>query len=332
MERGAKALAPVTVSDQQPAREAGLIRVNPRDAINIPTPTGGIESLIKILVGSNNELTSQYSVRGGNYDENLIYVNDFEVFRPYLVNNAQQEGLSFINPELTRSVSFYTGGFQARYGDKMSSALDIQYRKPTSFGGSVYLGVLEQGLHLEGVGAQGRFTYLIGARNRTDGSLLASQETKGTYAPSSSDIQALLTWQLNGHDHLELLGTLSQTRFHLIPQSEQLTSSIFSPYFTANLGLDVNFQGQEKDAYQTNMLGLSYVQTVSDRLRLKWMASVFEDNETQNYDIIGELPLWRTRFRPKQRHLRPDRQSIGSGHLPELRPRSAEHHRLEPYP
>ncbi len=287
MERGAKSLAPVTVSDQQPSREAGLVKINPRDAINIPTPTGGIESLIKILVGSNNELTSQYSVRGGNYDENLIYVNDFEVFRPYLVNNAQQEGLSFINPELTRSVSFYTGGFQARYGDKMSSALDIQYRKPTSFGGSVYLGVLEQGLHLEGVGGQGRFTYLVGARNRTDGSLLSSQETKGTYAPSSSDIQALLTWQLNSRNHLELLGTLSQTRFHLVPQSEQLTSSIFSPYFTANLGLDVNFQGQEKDNYQTNMLGLAYIQPVSDRLRLKWMASVFEDKEVQNYDIIG---------------------------------------------
>jgi hypothetical protein len=288
MERGGKTLAPVTVSDQQPAREASLIRINPRDAINIPTPTGGIESLIKILVGSNNELTSQYSVRGGNYDENLIYVNDFEVFRPYLVNNAQQEGLSFINPELTRSVSFYTGGFQARYGDKMSSALDIQYRRPTSFGGSVYLGILEQGLHLEGVSANGKFTYLVGARNRTDGSLLSTQETKGTYAPSSSDIQGLLTWQLNSRDHLELLGTLSQTRFHLLPQSEQLTSSIFSPYFTANLGLDVNFQGQEKDAYQTNMLGLSYIQVVNDRLRLKWMASGFEDKEVQNYDIIGD--------------------------------------------
>jgi hypothetical protein len=288
MERGGKTLAPVTVSDQQPAREASLIRINPRDAINIPTPIGGIESLIKILVGSNNELTSQYSVRGGNYDENLIYVNDFEVFRPYLVNNAQQEGLSFINPELTRSVSFYTGGFQARYGDKMSSALDIQYRRPTSFGGSVYLGILEQGLHLEGVSANGKYTYLVGARNRTDGSLLSTQETKGTYAPSSSDIQGLLTWQLNSRDHLELLGTLSQTRFHLLPQSEQLTSSIFSPYFTANLGLDVNFQGQEKDAYQTNMLGLSYIQVVNDRLRLKWMASGFEDKEVQNYDIIGD--------------------------------------------
>jgi hypothetical protein len=288
MERGSSTLRPVTVYDQQPAREAGLIKVNPKDAINIPTPTGGIESLIKILVGSNNELTSQYSVRGGNYDENLIYVNDFEVFRPYLVNNAQQEGLSFINPELTRSVSFYTGGFQARYGDKMSSALDIQYRKPTTFSGSAYLGVLEQGLHLEGVGAQGRFTYLLGARNRTDGSLLSSQETKGTYAPTSSDVQALLTWQVNSRDRLELLGTFSQTRFHLIPQSAQLTSSIFSPYYTANLGLDIDFQGQEKDSYQTNMLGLSYVQPLNDHLRLKWMASVFEDKEQQNYDIIGD--------------------------------------------
>ncbi|HTR28072.1 MAG TPA: TonB-dependent receptor [Puia sp.] len=288
LEPAGKALAPVTVSDQQPAREAGLVRINPKDAINIPTPTGGIESLIKILVGSNNELTSQYSVRGGNYDENLIYVNDFEVFRPYLVNNAQQEGLSFINPELTRSVNFYTGGFQARYGDKMSSALDIQYRRPTTFGGSLYLGVLEQGLHLEGVGAGGKFTYLLGARNRSNGSLLSSQETKGTYAPSSSDLQALLTWQVNRRDRLELLGTLSQTRFHLIPQSEQLTSSIFSPYFTASLGLDVNFQGQEKDAYQTNMLGLSYIQTINERLRLKWMGSVFEDREVQNFDIIGD--------------------------------------------
>ena len=116
-------------------KEAGLIRINPKDAINIPTPVGGIESLIKVYVGSNNELTSQYSVRGGNYDENLIYVNDYEIFRPYLVSNAQQEGLSFINPEMTRNVNFYNGGFQAKYGDKISSVLDIQYKKPAEFGG-----------------------------------------------------------------------------------------------------------------------------------------------------------------------------------------------------
>src|SRR4029077_2182461 len=132
-------------------------------------------SLIKVFVGSNNELTSQYSVRGGSYDENLIYVNDFEVFRPYLVRSGQQEGLSFINPEMTRNVSFYNGGFQAKYGDKMSSVLDIQYKKPKTFGGSVYMGLLEQGFHLEGTAAKNKFTYLIGVRNRTNKSLLSSQ-------------------------------------------------------------------------------------------------------------------------------------------------------------
>ena len=288
LERGTHALEQVVVSDQRENRESGLIRVNPKNAINIPTPIGGIESLLKVLVGSNNELTSQYSVRGGNYDENLTYINDFEVFRPYLVSNAQQEGLSIINPELTHSVNFYTGGFQARYGDKMSSALDIQYRKPTGFAGSVYLGLLEQGLHLEGTAADNRFTYLIGVRNRNNSTLLSSQETKGTYAPSSSDIQAQFGYQLNKNTLLELLGTLSQTRFHLIPESSQLTSSIFSPYYTANLGLDIFFSGQEKDLYQANLLGLSLSQQINSRLRLKWMASRFEDKEQQNYDITGQ--------------------------------------------
>ena len=289
LEHGGKALQEVIVQDQRDRQEAGLIKINPKNAINIPAPVGGIESLLKIFVGSNNELTSQYSVRGGNYDENLTYINDFEVFRPYLVNNAQQEGLSIINPELTRSVNFYTGGFQARYGDKISSALDIQYRKPIDirFGGSAYLGLLEQGLHLEGATANSKFTWLVGLRNRTNSSLLSSQETKGSYAPSSTDLQAQFTYQLTSRTQLELLGTLSQTKFHLIPESSQLTSSIFSPYYTANLGLDIYFEGQEKDNYQTNLLGLSLTQQVNPKLKLKWMASRFEDKEQQNYDITG---------------------------------------------
>jgi len=287
LERGARQLQEVVVSDQRESRESGLVKINPKNAINIPAPIGGIESLLKIFVGSNNELTSQYSVRGGNYDENLIYVNDFEVFRPYLVNNAQQEGLSFINPEMTRSVSFYTGGFQPKYGDKMSSALDIQYRRPTEFGGSVYLGLLEQGLHLEGTGARKKFTYLLGVRSRTNRTLLSNQETKGNYAPSSADIQALLTYQLNSKNQLELMGNFSQTKFHLIPQSSQLTSSVFSPYYASNLGLDIYFDGQEQDRYQTNMLGLSLTRQVRKNLRLKWMASRFGDNERQSYDITG---------------------------------------------
>jgi hypothetical protein len=131
MERGSKTLQTVVVSDDKERTEAGLTKINPKNALALPSTTGGVEGLIKVLVGSNNELTSQYSVRGGNYDENLIYINDFEIFRPYLVRSGQQEGLSFINPELAKNVNFYTGGFQAKYGDKMSSVLDIQYKKPT---------------------------------------------------------------------------------------------------------------------------------------------------------------------------------------------------------
>ena len=285
LERNNTTLKEVTVTDQRDRNEAGLIKINPKDAINIPTPNGGIESLIKIFVGSNNELTSQYSVRGGSYDENLIYINDFEVFRPYLVSNAQQEGLSIINPDMTKNVSFYNGGFQAKYGDKMSSVLDIQYRKPKSFGGSVYMGLLEQGFHLEGT--DNKFSYLIGVRNRTNKSLLSSQETVGDYSPSSSDAQALLTYQFNEKNSIELMGIFSQTKFTLIPQSAQLTASVFSPFYTANLGLDITFEGEEKDSYQTNLIGLTFTQQLKKNLRLKWMVSRFDDNEKESYDIIG---------------------------------------------
>lgn len=287
LERGTRELEPVVITDQRQRREAGLVVINPKNAINIPSPIGGIESLIKVFVGSNNELTSQYSVRGGNYDENLIYVNDFEVFRPYLVRSGQQEGLSFINPELARNVSFYNGGFQAKYGDKMSSVLDIQYKKPRNFGGSAYIGLLEQGLHLEGITKNNKFSYLIGVRNRTNRNLLKSQETQGNYVPSSADLQALLTYQINAKNSLELLGNISQTKFTLIPEYSQLTSSVFSPYYSANLGLDIYFEGREEDRYRTNMLGLSLTQQPKKNLRLKWMLSRFENDEREGLDITG---------------------------------------------
>ncbi|HEX8279634.1 MAG TPA: carboxypeptidase-like regulatory domain-containing protein, partial [Segetibacter sp.] len=136
-------LQEVTVKDNRPRTEAGRVNIDPEKALLNPSPLGNIESLIKIFTGSNNEMTSQYNVRGGSYDENLIYVNDFEVFRPYLVRSGQQEGLSFINPEMTANVKFYNGGFQAKYGDKMSSVLDITYKKPIKSGGSAYIGLLE---------------------------------------------------------------------------------------------------------------------------------------------------------------------------------------------
>ncbi|MCX8019009.1 MAG: carboxypeptidase-like regulatory domain-containing protein [Chitinophagaceae bacterium] len=287
MTKGARSLEEVIVTSMPDRREAGLIRPNPKTILNLPAPVAGVESLIKIFVGSNNELTSQYSVRGGSYDENLIYVNDFEIFRPYLIRSGQQEGLSFINPEMIKSVSFYMGGFPAKYGDKMSSVLDIQYKKPKRFGGSAFVSILEQGVQIEGVGMKNKFTYLAGLRNRSNRNLLSRQETRGNYIPASSDFQALFTYQLNAKWQAEWLTNLSQTRFTLYPQTSQLTSSVFSPFFSTTLGMDIYFEGREKDAYQTLMSGISLLHQPKKNLRLKWMASRFENKEEENLDIAG---------------------------------------------
>lgn len=287
LEKTIQQLQEVTVKDDRSRSEAGLIAINPKNALKLPSPTGGIESLIKVFVGSNNELTSSYTVRGGSYDENLIYVNDVEIYRPYLVRNGQQEGLSFINPEMTRNVSFYNGGFQAKYGDKLSSVLDIQYKKPKAFGGSAYIGLLEQGLQLEGTGAHHRFSYLLGARNRSNRNLLSSQETRGAYLPSAADLQGLFTWAFSERWSAELLANFSQTRFALQPESSQPSVSVFSPFYSTNLGLDIQFDGREEDRYTTDMIGLSLVNQVRKNLRLKWMVSQYRDREKEAIDIGG---------------------------------------------
>jgi hypothetical protein len=285
--RSSKTLETVVITDQKERRETGLIKINPKSAEALPSVTGGVEGLIKTLVGSNNELTSQYSVRGGNYDENLIYINDFEIFRPYLVRNGQQEGLSFINPELVKNIDFYTGGFQAKYGDKISSVLDIQYKKPVSFHGSFYVSLLEQGLHLEGASKNKKLTWLFGVRSKTNRNLLSSQETKGNYVPSASDLQAYLTYRISKKLQLEILGIISGSKFSLIPESAQKSTAVFSPLFTSNIGLDIFFDGQEKDHYSSNLLGLSLVQNLNKKVKLKWMLSRYSDNENENFDITG---------------------------------------------
>ncbi|MEO7834823.1 MAG: carboxypeptidase-like regulatory domain-containing protein, partial [Ginsengibacter sp.] len=285
--RISKTLETVVITDEKERKETGLIKINPKSASTLPSATGGVEGLIKTLVGSNNELTSQYSVRGGNYDENLIYVNDFEIYRPYLVRNGQQEGLSFINPELVKNIDFYNGGFQAKYGDKISSVLDIQYKKPVSFGGSIYVSLLEQGLHLEGASKNKKLMWLFGVRSKTNKNLLSSQETKGNYIPSASDLQAYLSYQISQKLQLEVLGIISGSKFSLIPESAQKSTAVFSSLFTTDIGVDIFFDGQEKDNYNSNLLGVSLVQNVNKKVKLKWMISRYGDNENENFDITG---------------------------------------------
>ncbi len=287
MERSLTDMPTVVVADDKERKEVSLIKINPKNALILPSTTGGVEGLIKTLVGSNNELTSQYNVRGGNYDENIVYINDFEIFRPYLVSNGQQEGLSFINPELVKNVNFYTGGFQAKYGDKMSSVLDIQYKKPTTLSGSVYVSLLEQGFSLGGTSKNGKGSFLIGARNKSNARVLSNQPIVGAYIPSAADWQSLITYKLSAKIHIEALTIFSTSRFSYYPESVKKTTSVFSPLFTSNLGLDTYFEGQEKDRYTTQLFGFTIVHQPNKNLKLKWMFSSFKDEEKENYDITG---------------------------------------------
>jgi len=195
--------------------------------------------------------------------------------------------LSFINPEMTANVKFYNGGFQAKYGDKMSSVLDITYKRPKKFGGSAYIGLLEQGLHLEGISKNNKLTYLVGLRNRSNRNLLSSQETKGNYIPNSADMQALITYQPADKWLFEVLANVSGSKFTLYPEESKLSSAVFSPLFTQNIAVDIAFEGQEKDAYQTNMVGFSTTWQPRKNFRLKGMISRFENNESENIDITG---------------------------------------------
>lgn len=190
----------------------GYERIDPKIRFNMPSPMGGAESVIKMYAGvsSINELSSQYNVRGGNYDENLIYVNDIQIYRPFLIRSGTQEGLSFVNLDLTKSVKFSAGGFAAKYGDKMSSVMDVEYKTPTKTQGSLSFGLLGATGHLEGVvknkaKTKDVLTYLIGVRYKTNAYLFSFLETKGEYKPRFFDTQMLLDWKVSKKFSISLL-------------------------------------------------------------------------------------------------------------------------------
>ncbi|MBC7555012.1 MAG: TonB-dependent receptor [Taibaiella sp.] len=274
----------VVVTDKQ-RNVAGNVRVELSKANFIPDISGGVEGLIKLLVGSHNELTSQYSVRGGNYDENLVYVNDFEIYRPFLVRTGQQEGLSFVNSDLTQNVNFSVGGFQAKYGDKMSSVLDVTYKKPKRFAGSVMASLLGANLHLEGISKNKKLTYLFGARQKTNQYVLQSQPTKGIYNPSFTDIQALVNYKINDNWELEAIGNYARNRFTFFPETRVSSFGVLNQAYQ----LDVYYDGGEFDQFDSRFGGVSAsYHRDSSRLRLKFLASGFQTNEYETYDIGGE--------------------------------------------
>lgn len=279
------------VSSRKVIRASNVERLDVKAVEVMPTPMGSIEQALRIFgAQSNNELSNSYSVRGGNFDENLVYVNDFEIYRPFLIRSGQQEGLSFINPDLVRSISFSAGGFEAKYGDKMASVLDVKYKAPQRFAGSVSGGLLGYSAHIEGAGLRDtlterpKLTYIFGYRHRTNTYLLNSLPTKGQYAPSASDFQGYVTWQFHPRWQWQLIGNYGRNMFNFVPVESQTSFGTFADA----LKINTYFYGNERDAYST-LMGGSALQFLSrnGRLSLKAMGSYYRTQEREAFNIVG---------------------------------------------
>ncbi len=253
----------------------------------IPDPSGDpIIAILKKYVTSNNELSAQYSVRGGNFDENLVYVNDFEIYRPLLVRSGQQEGLPFPNYDLVSNISFSAGGFEARFGDKLSSVLDIQYKKPTSFEAGATASFLGGSFHVNN-GTDSSMYYLLGARYKTNQYLLNSLNTQGEYQPVFYDVQGLLGFHLNEKSDLEILGNFSSSSYTFFPQSRVTSTGVVNNV----LRLEVFFDGQEVNRFMTGFGGISYQYRPSNSTGLKVLASAYRSLEDETFDVIGDYWL-----------------------------------------
>lgn len=283
----AEMLNAVEVTDYQ--RRMGAIETIKKDDYRIAPDISGnaVESMISTMAGvtSSNEMSSQYSVRGGTFDENSVYINGVEVYRPQLISSGQQEGLSIINPDMVDAIGFSTGGFPAQYADKMSSVLDITYREPESFEGAVNLSLQGGGLTL-GTSSK-KFSQLHGVRYKSNSSLLSSMEEKGEYDPRYFDYQTFMTLKITPKWKASLLGNISINDYRFIPKDR-----------TTNFGTStdakqfkVYFDGQEKDRFETyfGSLHLSYQPNKGSEYTL--LASGYLTNELVTYDISGEYWL-----------------------------------------
>jgi len=281
-------LEEITVTAESKQAGAGMIKISPKDFSMIPSASGSFETVLKTLPGvsSNNELSSQYSVRGGNFDENLVYINDIEIFRPFLIRSGQQEGLSVINPDLTGSVLFSPGGFGVTYGDKLSSVLDITYRHPTELRASVSAGLLYNSVHFEGINPSGKISWLTGIRYKSSRMMLKTLDSKGDYLPVFADFQSLVTMNTGKNSELSIFGTYSSNTYNYIPRSRE---SKFGNEAEA-YRLYVLFEGREKDLYRTWNTALTWKYSGKKSVH-KIIASYFGTNEKETFDIRGYYSL-----------------------------------------
>ncbi len=282
-------ISEVVITGRERKTIEGITTLDPETIRLTPSANPGVEGLLKTLPGvsSNNELSTQYTVRGGNYDENLVYVNEIEVYRPFLIRSGQQEGLSFVNTDLVRNVNFSAGGFQAKYGDKLSSVLDITYRRPTRLEAGANLSLLGGSVYAGGITKDKKLTAVVGARYRDNSLLVDARQTESNFQPVFADIQTYLSYNFSKKFELGFLGNLAINRYDYEPLTRQTNfGTLQNP-----IALIVFYEGQEKDRYDTYFGALKGTYQVNENLTLKLIASGYQTQEQEYFDILAQYRL-----------------------------------------
>ena len=298
--RGVQTLVVHLVSDNeldeviitQRRRQTGQSEeLDTKDMKTMPSSTGNaVEELIQSQAGvsTHSELSSQYNVRGGSFDENSVYINNVEVYRPFLVRSGQQEGLSIINPEMVEKISFSTGGFEAKYGDKMSSALDITYKRPKGAEASVAASLLGASAYL-GFSTK-KLSWSNGLRYKTNRYLLGTLETKGEYTPNFLDYQSYLSYHPNKRWTVDLIGNISENHYNFIPEDRETKFGTLENVKS----FKVYFDGKEKDLFRTYFGMLNITRHITENTSASLIASAFHTKEQERYDIQGQYWLTQT--------------------------------------
>ncbi|WP_250432361.1 TonB-dependent receptor [Hanstruepera flava] len=289
MDVNVEQISTVVISNVKRTAVEGVTTLEPQTIRKIPGANPGIENLLKTLPGvsGNNELSTQYMVRGGNYDQNLVYVNGIEVYRPFLIRSGQQEGLSFTNVDLVQNVEFSAGGFQAKYGDKLASVLDITYKKPVDFGATVDLSLLGASASVGAISKDSKLSGVLGVRYRDNSLLVQAKETETNYDPRFADIQSYITYKFTDKFQLSFLGNASINQYNYEPETRQTNfGTLQNP-----LALLVFYEGQEQDEYQTFFGALKGTYFANDNLTVNAIVSAFHTTEQEHFDILAEYRL-----------------------------------------
>lgn len=279
----------VTVTSTGNREPMEILNISPEKIRKIPGANAGVENILKLLPGvtSNNELSTQYSVRGGNYDENLVYINDIEVYRPFLIRSAQQEGLSFVNSDLVQEVMFSAGGFQAKYGDKLSSVLDIKYKIPTSFNLTGDFSFLGANVSMDTRSKNKKLSSTSGFRYRNNSLLLNSLQTQGSLQPNFTDLQSFITYQVSNKFNLNFLGNISVNNYRNEPRQRQTNFGTI----TDPRALTIFYEGRENNRFATALGALKGNYFVNENTTLKLIGSIYHTTEEEYSDVIASYLL-----------------------------------------